>query len=82
MSVIDPNLLNLIAVAEALQPLSQDVVFVGGATTLLYADNPQLGEARATQDVDCVVELATLNEYHLLEDKLRTIGFKHLFAHQ
>jgi predicted nucleotidyltransferase len=76
MSKLHPNVFNIIAVAKALKPLNQDVVFVGGATTLLYADNPDLGEARATEDVDCVVELATINEYQLLEEKLRSIGFK------
>ena len=76
MSVIHPNILNIIAVATALEPLGQDVVFVGGATTLLYADDAELGEVRATEDVDCLVELASLNGYHLLEEKLRLIGFK------
>lgn len=71
-----PNLINLLAVARAVKPLGQDVVFVGGATTLLYADDPELGETRATEDVDCVVELATLREYHQIEDRLRALGFK------
>ncbi len=76
MNVVHPNIVNIIAVAKALEPLNQDVVFVGGATTLLYADDPELGEARATEDIDCVVELASLNGYHQLEEKLRSIGFK------
>lgn len=76
MSALHPNILNIISVAKALEPLNQDVVFVGGATTLLYADDPELGEARATEDVDCVVELASINGYHLLEEKLRSLGFK------
>lgn len=76
MTGLHPNILNILSVAKALEPLNQDVVFVGGATTLLYADNPELGEARATEDVDCVVELASLRGYHQLEEKLRLIGFK------
>ena len=49
--------MNLSAVAQAFKPLDQDVVFVGGATTALYVENPGIDEIRATEDVDCVVEV-------------------------
>lgn len=76
MKTQHPNILNMIAVNNALKPLGRDVVFVGGATTLLYADDPSLGEARPTDDVDCVIEVASKIEYHRVEERLREIGFK------
>ncbi len=70
------NIVNLSAVAQAFKPLGQDVVFVGGATTALYVDNPKIDEIRATEDVDCVVEVASRIEYFKLEERLRSIGFQ------
>ena len=63
------------AVAQALRPLSQEVVFVGGATVALYCDPQQTVEIRPTDDVDVVVELATYGSYSELDAKLRAIGF-------
>ncbi|NCN27568.1 hypothetical protein GW915_08330 [bacterium] len=77
MSAIHPNLQNLILAAEALAPLESDIVFVGGATAILYADDRDNSSPRATIDVDCIVEVASYLEYHKVEAKMRTIGFNH-----
>jgi len=68
------NVTRIKAVSNALGPLKNDVVFVGGATVSLYADRRAI-EIRPTDDVDIVVEIATRVEYAELEEQLRKMGF-------
>lgn len=68
------NIVRIKAVYRALQELGDQVVFVGGATVSLYADR-QTEEARPTDDVDILVELATYKDYAAIEEKLRAKGF-------
>lgn len=69
------NITRIKAVANALEPLKQKVVFIGGAAIALYT-NPQTSmEVRPTDDVDVVLELATYGGYAKLEERLREIGF-------
>lgn len=70
------NLEMLAVVAKALKGLKERVVFVGGATIELYVP-PAGPEGRATDDVDCVVEMTSLVKYHELEEELRKLGFTH-----
>ncbi|MFV0605472.1 MAG: nucleotidyl transferase AbiEii/AbiGii toxin family protein [Niabella sp.] len=65
----------IIKVAKGLSHLKDEVVFVGGAVAELYADDPAASEIRPTKDVDCVVEISTRNDYYLLEETLRKLGF-------
>jgi len=77
MSAADPNLLLLDSVSVALGPLSDRFVFVGGcATGLLLTDNAS-APVRATRDVDAIVEVLSLQEYHSVEHSLEKRGFKH-----
>jgi predicted nucleotidyltransferase len=69
------NTTRIKAVSNALGPLKNEVVFVGGATVSLYADRRAI-EVRPTEDVDIVVEIATRYEYAQLEEQLRTMGFQ------
>ena|SRR2546428_1852967 len=69
------NIVRLKAVANALMELNQDVVFVGGATVSLYANPDVAPEARPTDDVDVIIELASYADYAKLEERLRQIGF-------
>lgn len=71
------NLAMLALAAKGLEPLGDGVVFVGGATLELYLAGGSGPGARATDDVDCVVEVASRSGYHELEAKLRSLGFKH-----
>ena len=68
------NITRIKVFSDALQELAEEVVFVGGATVALYADRPS-GEARPTDDVDILVELAHQREYAAIEEKLRAKGF-------
>lgn len=62
--------------ARGLGPLKDEVVFVGGATVELYLAGQSALRVRATDDVDCVVEVAARSGYHRLEEKLRGLGFR------
>lgn len=64
-------------VAKGLKGLKEKVVFVGGATIDLFVNDPAAPGTRETDDVDCVVELASRRGYHALEEELRALGFQH-----
>lgn len=62
--------------ARALGPVCDRVVFVGGCATGLLLSAPALMDVRATEDVDAIVEIATLAGYHALTSELMQRGFK------
>lgn len=62
--------------AAALGDLSAEVVFVGGATIGLWLTDEAAPEARATKDVDVIVEIATGPACARFEGRLRRIGFE------
>lgn len=76
----NPNIELLTAVAEALGELRQQVVFVGGCATALLITDPAAAQVRATQDVDAIVAVASLPEYHRLGSALRARGFSQTLA--
>lgn len=77
MRTPDPNLPLLESVAAALGPLCEQFVFVGGCATGLLITSDAGPPVRATQDVDVVVEVLSLVEYHGLERQLERAGFRH-----
>ena len=76
----DPNLALLMGMARAMGPLCEQVVFVGGCATGLLIDNPGVMDVRPTEDVDAIVEVASLAGYHQLADQLAQRGFKQTMA--
>lgn len=76
----NPNLELLSGMAHAMGSLCDQVVFVGGCATGLLISQPLVAEARATEDVDAIVEVATLVGYHALADQLMARGFKQTMA--
>lgn len=52
----DPNLALLHAMALALGPLRERLVFVGGCATGLLLTNPAAAGVHPTEDVDAIVE--------------------------
>ncbi|WP_342617487.1 hypothetical protein [Rhodoferax sp. GW822-FHT02A01] len=76
----NPNLSLLIAMAQAMGPLCKQVVFVGGCATGLLVDNANLMDVRPTEDVDAIVEVASLAAYHLLAEGMTQRGFKQTMA--
>jgi hypothetical protein len=73
------NIDRIKAVSRALLQLGIPIVFVGGATSSLYADIDFREEVRPTDDVDVVVEIATYMQLSSTEEKLRELGFKNDF---
>jgi len=76
----DPNVELLTRVAEALGELRERFVFVGGCATALLITDPAAPPVRATHDVDAVVAIVSLPEYHRLGDALRARGFSQTLA--
>src|SRR5262245_14695293 len=77
MKVGPQNLHELVTTASALGPLSDEVVFVGGAIVALLLDDPAAEVPRHTDDVDLIVEVATTMAYQtILRDKLVALGFR------
>lgn len=72
----DINLMQLEAVASALGDLLPHVTFVGGSTTVLLVDASAHFGVRKTDDVDVIVDVATLTEYQRIGNELRKLGFR------
>jgi len=72
----DVNLMQLEAIASALGDLLPHVTFVGGSTTVLLVDEAAHYGVRKTDDVDVIIDVATLVEYQKFSQKLREHGFR------
>ncbi len=75
-SVKRANLKMLQFIAKQLGILRDQVVFLGGCTTTLFITDTASPDVRYTFDVDCIVDVISLNEYHQFEKKLLAQGFK------
>ncbi|MEO8719288.1 MAG: hypothetical protein ABI423_13815 [Burkholderiales bacterium] len=73
----DPNFATLRSAAVALGELCDALVFVGGCVTGLLVTAVRAQSIRATQDVDVVVQAASLREYHAIESAVAARGFSH-----
>jgi len=71
----DSNLEYLLLIADALGPLREEIVFVGGSVAGLLITDPLAEGIRATKDVDAVVEAATLVQYYQVGKCLPALGF-------
>ena len=73
------NIVRIKAIANLLNQLNEEYVFVGVATVSLYGDENRT-EVRPTDDVDVVIELASYKGYADLDEKLRKTGFENDFV--
>jgi hypothetical protein len=71
----DPNIQLLEVVAQALDDLCDELLFVGGCAAGLLCTSPSAAPARVTYDVDVVAEVVALSAYYLLEEKFAARGF-------
>lgn len=71
----DPNIELLTRVAAALGDLRERLVFIGGCATALLITDPAAAPVRATADVDAIIAVVSLPEYHGLGEALRSKGF-------
>ncbi len=69
------SIVQLELAASLLDDLTDEVVFVGGATVALWITDPAAPEIRPTKDVDVIVEVATLPDYYRFGERLRRVGF-------
>lgn len=71
----DPNLAILELVAQALGPVCEHVIFVGGCATGLLLTQERPDRIRVTEDVDIVAQALTAHDYHAIEKRVRAQGF-------
>jgi predicted nucleotidyltransferase len=71
-----PNRDRLIRTARRLEPLLDQLVFVGGQMTELLVTDPAASRPRPTDDVDVVVAVSTKTAYERIQLQLRALGFQ------
>lgn len=71
-----PALTHLCAIAEALGPLVDRVVFIGGAIAPLLQTHPISPRVRPTKDVNGMAITTSYRDFHRLQDDLRRRGFQ------
>lgn len=71
----NPNLAILELVAQALGPVCESVIFVGGCATGLLLTQERPDRIRITEDVDIVAQALTAHDYHAIEKQVRAQGF-------
>jgi predicted nucleotidyltransferase len=76
----NPNLAQLVAAAAKLEPLLDQIAFVGGCVTGLLLTDPAAAPVRPTLDVDAIVAIASYAEFTLLEKRVRELGFRESHA--
>jgi hypothetical protein len=76
----NPNLVRLTEAAAKLEPLLDEIAFVGGCVTGLLLTDPAAAPVRPTLDVDAIVAVASYAEFANLEARLRELGFHHPHA--
>lgn len=69
------NLELLTEAARLLQPLLDELVFVGGSTTALLITDKAAAEVRPTYDVDAIAEISSYAAYADFSERLRRCGF-------
>ncbi|HVW09237.1 MAG TPA: hypothetical protein VHC90_11685 [Bryobacteraceae bacterium] len=65
----------VVAVANLLRPILDELVFVGGAITALLISDEGAGPPRTTLDVDAIAEITSYAEYAAFGERLRALGF-------
>jgi hypothetical protein len=77
---MNTNIARLKDIAILLGDINKDVVFVGGATVGIYIDDLAAPVPQPSEDIDCVVQIATYGEWCDFEAKLREKGFQDVDA--
>ncbi len=73
MSSVNLELLDTVALQ--MLPLLKDVVFVGGCVATALITDEAAPHQRVTKDVDTIVQITTIQEYHTFASKLQGLGF-------
>src|SRR5215204_7147881 len=75
-SVADPNRKLFESVVALLEPLLDELVFVGGCTTGIFVTDQAAGGIRPTRDVDAIVDVTSYAKYAALSERLRALGLR------
>lgn len=62
--------------AAGLGPVLDEVAFLGGASMVLWANDPGAPDQRTTMDVDVIVVVEGRGDYYRLGERLRQQGFR------
>lgn len=71
-----PNVASVELIAQALGPLREQLVLVGGCAVDLLLTDEAASPTRITYDVAMVAQVASLAGYHDLERQFSRLGFK------
>jgi hypothetical protein len=71
----DTNYQLLVSAARLLEPLLDELVFVGGCATGLMITDEAAPGVRITIDVDAIAEITSYVEYVNFSERLRSLGF-------
>lgn len=63
-------------VGRHMNSLEIPYAFLGASVLSLLVDNPDILDIRPTLDIDLTIQIATLADFYLLEERLRRIGFR------
>jgi hypothetical protein len=77
MASSEDNLKRLEVIADGLGRLAGDSIFIGGACTQFYVQDPSLHDFRPTNDIDCIVKVHSYKEFDVYSEELRKLGFEH-----
>lgn len=72
-----PNRYVLELVAKRVEPLLEELVFVGGHVAEILVTDPAAIRVRPTDDVDAVVAAATRTQYEEVSKRLRALDLEH-----
>lgn len=72
----NPNLEILMLAVEQLGELADEMVFLGGCATGLLITDSAAPPIRVTKDVDAIIQVVSLAQYHRISEKLREKGFQ------
>src|SRR5713226_9035050 len=71
-----PNLELLANAARRLEPLLEELAFVGGSTTALLITDKAAADVRPSYDVDAIAEISSYAAYTDFSVRLRKLGFE------
>jgi hypothetical protein len=76
----NPNYAQFVSAVTKLEPLLDQIAFVGGCVLGLLITDSGAAPVRTTLDVDAIVEISSYAEFTVLEDRLRRLGFRESHA--
>jgi hypothetical protein len=75
-----PNYAQFVSAVRKLEPLLDQIAFVGGCVTGFLITDPGAAPLRVTLDVDAIIDISSHAEFSVLEDQLRRLGFRESHA--